>query len=177
VDFRRVHDEIARFLEERGFFALVCGAFALQAYGLSRATQDLDFVVPLEAQDALVSFLESQGYQTLHRSAAFSNHLHADPGRGRIDFIYVSGATSRLVLERARTHSSPSGLVVRVPSPEHLVAMKVLAMKNDPERTFKEMADLQFLLGLAGLDQQEARGYFERHGMLERYLEIKRFSS
>jgi predicted nucleotidyltransferase len=177
VDFRRVHREITSFLGERGFPSLVCGAFALQAYGLSRATQDLDFVVPVEAQEALVGFLEEQGYETLNRSAAFSNHLHADPGRGRIDFIYVSGATSQLVFQHARTHSSPSGLAVRVPSPEHLVAMKVLAMKNDPERTFREMADLQFLLGLPEVDQEEARRYFERHGQLERYLEIKRLSS
>ena len=122
--------------------------------GSRRTTQDLDFVVPLEAQDALVTFLEEQGYETHHRSAAFSNHLHPDAGRGRIDFVYVSGGTARLVFQEARAHTSPSGFVVRVPSPEHLVAMKVLAMKNDPERTLREMADLQFLLGLPGIDKK-----------------------
>jgi uroporphyrin-3 C-methyltransferase len=33
--------------------------------------------------------------------------------------------------------------------------MKVLAMKNDPERTFQEMADLQFLLRLPEIDRDE----------------------
>jgi len=176
VDFHRVHETMTNFLGERGFPSLVCGAFALQAYGLSRATQDLDFVVPVEAQEALVAFLEGQGYETLHRSPAFSNHLHADPVRGRVDFVYVSGATSRLVFQHARSHSSPSGLIVRVPSPEHLVAMKVLAMKNDPGRTFREMADLQFLLGVPGIDEEEVRLHFERQGLGERYLELKRLS-
>ena len=46
------------------------------------------------------------------------------------------------------------------------------AMKN--ERTFQEMADIQFLLSLPDVDDEEVRSYFERSGLLERYLEIKR---
>jgi hypothetical protein len=47
-------------------------------------------------------------------------------------------------------------------------------MKNDPSRTLQEMADIQFLLRLTDIDDQEVRGYFERSGLLDRYLEIKR---
>ena len=61
-----------------------------------------------------------------------------------------------------------------MPKPEHLAAMKVLAMKNDPSRTFQEMADLQFILGLAGVDVGEIRNHFERHGLLERFDELRR---
>ena len=52
--------------------------------------------------------------------------------------------------------------------------MKVHAMKNDPSRSLREMADIQFLLGLPGIDEAEVRSYFEQSGLLERYLEIKR---
>jgi hypothetical protein len=52
--------------------------------------------------------------------------------------------------------------------------MKVHAMKNDPSRTLREMADIQFLLSLPGIDEAEVRAYFEQSGLLERYLEIKR---
>ena len=45
-------------------------------------------------------------------------------------------------------------------------------MKNDPERSFKEMADLQYLLGLPGLDLEEIRGYFEKYGQREKYDEL-----
>jgi len=67
-----------------------------------------------------------------------------------------------------------SGRTIRVPKPEHLAAMKVLAMKNDPSRTFQEMADLQFVLGLPGVDVAETRKHFERHGVLERFDELRR---
>ena len=52
--------------------------------------------------------------------------------------------------------------------------MKIQAMKNDPERTFREMADIQFLLRVPGIDEQEVRGYFERSGLPEKYDELKR---
>lgn len=45
-------------------------------------------------------------------------------------------------------------------------------MKNDPSRTFQEMADIRFLLGLPGVDRTEIRTYFERHGMKERFDEL-----
>jgi predicted nucleotidyltransferase len=176
LDFARVLDAVAVFLEEGGFPFAVCGAFALQAYGLARATQDLDFVVPLEAQEQLVAFMESRGYETLHRSRGFSNHLHADPERGRVDFIYVHGSTSRKVFAEARPYAIAGGVQVRVPSPEHLVAMKVQAMKEDPTRTFKEMADLEFLLRVPGIREDAVRSHFERHGLLERFHELKRLS-
>ena len=63
---------------------------------------------------------------------------------------------------------------VPVPRPEHLITMKVHAMKNDPSRTLRDMADIQFLLSLPGIDEAEVRAYFEQSGLLERYRDIKR---
>ncbi len=145
----------------------------MSAYGLSRATQDLDFIAELEVQEELVEGLEAVGYRTLHRSAGYSNHLHADAAGGRLDFVYVRGETSRRLFEACRT-SSFSGRPVRVPRPEHLAAMKVQAMKNDPDRRLQDLADVRFLLGLPGIDEEEVRGYFERAGLLRDFHEIKR---
>ena len=55
---------------------------------------------------------------------------------------------------------------------EHLAAMKIQAMKNDPQRTFQEMADILFLLRLPDIDRNEIRGYFEKKGMIDKYDEI-----
>jgi hypothetical protein len=63
---------------------------------------------------------------------------------------------------------------VPVPRPEHLAAMKIQAMKNDPERTFQELADILFLMRLPGIDKMEVRDYFERQGLMDKYDEIKR---
>ena len=62
---------------------------------------------------------------------------------------------------------------IPVPRPEHLIAMKVVAMKNDPTRAYQDMADIRFLLSLPGVDRQEVRAQFTKHGLLERYLELE----
>ena len=52
--------------------------------------------------------------------------------------------------------------------------MKVQAIRNDPARRFKDLADIQFLLGLPGVDEAEIRGYFESQGLLKEFDELKR---
>jgi hypothetical protein len=174
LDFGRVLDTVAGFFERTGGRYAIAGAFALHAYGLSRGTLDLDFVVPVEAQAELVHFFESLGYETLHRSAGYSNHLHALADLGRIDVVYVAGETSRRLFREARAMGAPDGRSVPVPRPEHLAAMKVQAMKNDPQRALRDLDDVRFLLQLPGIDEAEVRGYFERAGLRERYEELKR---
>lgn len=174
MDFGKVLGSLVTFFEREGFRFAAVGAFGLHAYGLSRATLDLDLATESEAQPKLIAFLESLGYETLHRSPGYSNHVHPHPDLGRVDFVYVIGETSRLLFGGRGRILRLGGQSVPVPRPEHLAAMKIHAMKNDPGRTFQEMADIQFLLGLPDIDEEEVRAYFEQSGLLERYLEIKR---
>lgn len=174
MNFERVINTVGDFLEREHRRHAVAGAIALHAYGISRATQDLDLVTEADAQDGLVSFLESLGYETLYRSPGYSNHLHADTNLGRVDVIYVSGETSRKLFDEARGALTIGGRRFAVPKPEHLVAMKVQAVKNDPRRELRDLADVQGLLRLPGVDQDEVRGYFERAGLLERYHQLRR---
>jgi len=167
---------LAEFLEREGIPYAVVGAFGLQAYGLGRATMDVDLVAVAEAQRRVLAFLESLGYETLHESAGYSNHVHPMPAMGRVDFIYVGGDTGRLLFGQCIPALELGERRLPVPRPEHLAAMKVQAMKNDPGRTLQDMADIQFLLGMPGVDQEEIRGYFERAGLVERYLEIKQLT-
>jgi hypothetical protein len=52
--------------------------------------------------------------------------------------------------------------------------MKVLAMKNDPARTFQELGDIRHLIAVAGADREAVREQFARHGLEERYRELER---
>lgn len=172
MDFAGVLERIASFLGERQQPFAVVGGVALAAYGIARTTIDLDLVVDAAAQDDLVRFMEAEGYRTLHRSAGYSNHLHDDPRLGRVDFVYVRDETSCRLFAEVRELPGPLGRTVAVPRPEHLAAMKVQAMKDDPTRTFQEMADLRALLVRPEVDRAEIRSYFERHELLDRYDEI-----
>jgi hypothetical protein len=146
---------------------------ALHTYGCSRATNDVDLLVGREAQDRLIAFLERRGFETLHRSDGYSNHLHVDLALGRLDVIYVDEDTHSKIFAEARLVPL-AGTSVMVPKPEHLAAMKIHAMKNDPSRVFQEMADIQFLMGLPGVDRGQIRKYFEESGQSERFDELER---
>ena len=174
MDFAKVLAEVARFLDQQRSRWAVAGAFALHAHGLSRATSDLDFLVEDTAQPPLLAFLDSLGYERLNVSAGYSNHLHPQPAWGRVDVIYVDPRTAELLFARAVRLQLFPGAIVLVPRPEHLAAMKVLAMKSDPSRALREMADIQSLLELPGVDEGEIRGYFEKHGLLEKFDVIKK---
>lgn len=173
MDFEKVLRDLWMFCRQEDFPLAVIGAFGLHAYGLSRATQHLDFVVGSDSQAKLIAFMEAQGYETLHRSNGYSNHSHPDRVMGRVDFVYVSGETMRELLEGSGARLELGGVSIPVPRPEHLAAMKIHAMKNDPERRFREMADIQFLLGLPEVNEREVRSYFEKSGQEKLFEELK----
>lgn len=156
----------------RGYRSAIVGGVAMAAYGLARTTLDLDLVTEAAAQDELVAQLESMGYETLHRSPGYSNHLSSDPALGRIDFVYVAGETAERLFTAARSLPGPGGAPVLVVSPEHLAAMKVVAMANDPAREPQDLADLRYLLRLPGFDREFVRQSFSHHGRLETYQEL-----
>lgn len=159
------------FIKEDVDFALI-GAFALKAYGYVRATQDVDFLVRGRDREKIVRFLETLGYETIYRSKGFSNHLHQIAGLGRIDFVYVEGETADAMLSGARPLLVLEDLSIPVVRAEHLIALKVFAMKNDPGRSFREMADIHELMRLPGIDKNEVRAYFKKYGQVEKYDEL-----
>jgi hypothetical protein len=57
-------------------------------------TLGLDLATDAIAQESVVRFMESRGFETINRSAGYSNHLHPDTARGRVDFMYVKGDTA-----------------------------------------------------------------------------------
>lgn len=163
-------DEVLRtfgewFERERIRYA-VAGGLAIHAWGRSRTTQDIDFAIEGTARDRVIRFCESRGYQTLHVSEGYSNHEHPDEAFGRVDLLYLYGTTADRVFDAA-AHRAVAGTVqIPVPKPEHLIAMKVQAIKNAPRRVSIDVPDIEYLLTLPDIDRATVRDYFDRAGLL-----------
>lgn len=164
---------LEQFFAERNQQLAVIGGYGLIAYGIERATFDLDLLVETEVQDELIAFLESLGYATLHRSAGYSNHLHSSAELGRLDFVYADKDTAHRVFAAAEIRPIVGDLLLPVPRPEHLIAMKVQAIKNDPTRRLQDLADIQRLARLPNTDRVEVRGYFDRLGLEALFNELE----
>ncbi len=165
---------VRSFLIERGYRVAVIGGVALAAYGYPRLTLDLDVVTDAAAQGDLIAMMEARGFSTLHRSPGYSNHRHQERTHGRVDFMYVRDTTANRVFASVRHLPGPGGSPIPVPRPEYLIAMKVRAIVDAPERVWQDLADISFLLRLDDVDRDEARGYFVRAGLEEKWCELER---
>jgi len=169
-------DEVLRtfgeFFEREGVRWAVGGGLAMHAWGHSRSTNDIDFIVDGAARQRVISFAESLGYETYNASEGFSNHEHPSRDLGKIDLLYVYGDTADKVFGSVSRRIAAGDVSAPVLSPEHLAMMKALAMKNRPPRVLIDSPDVAFLLDLPSTDRNAVRDYFERIGLLELYERI-----
>ena len=169
MDAARLVSALRPLLDACGARWALAGGFALAAWGSTRTTLDLDLVVGEDARTSLLPRLTSEGFLTLLDLEGFTNLQHPDPELGRLDLIWVDGSTRERLFAAAVTRPGPDGLPILVPAPEHLVAMKVKAIRNTPSRVLRDGEDLRFLLSTPGIDQNQARETFARSGLLDLY--------
>lgn len=174
MQFDQVLRTFSEFFEREQIRYAVAGGLAIHAWGRSRTTQDIDFAVDGIAQDLVIRFAEAIGYTTLHSSDGYSNHEHPDEAFGRVDLLYLYGATADRVFSEAARLLIAGEAKAPVPKPEHLIAMKVHAIKNTPRRVSIDVPDIEYLLTLPGIDRSAVRDYFERAGLLRIYDVIEK---
>ncbi len=65
---------------------------------------------------------------------------------------------------------------IYVVQPEDLIGLKVQAMANDPQRKFREMADIESVMDLykKELEWKRIREYFELFDMNDEYEALRR---
>jgi hypothetical protein len=174
MEFERALSTWKEFFEREGIRYAVVGGLAVHAWGRSRLTKDVDFVVDFSSRDAVIAFAESLGYETLHASTAFSNHSHTDSALGRVDFMYAAGKTAERIFRAATVKPVVGDLSVPVASPEHLAMMKGMAMKQFPHRALYEGEDVRVLLNVPGVDREAVREYYRQHGLLDLFDAIEK---
>jgi hypothetical protein len=171
-------DEVLRswkeWFEQENVRYAVIGGLAVQAWGHSRFTKDVDIVVSEQLRDRVVSRAVELGYETLNVSVGYSNHLHPDRDFGRLDFMYVDPATAEKLLSSAVPRTIVGDVVAPVPRPEYLAMMKAISMKNAPARALFDGEDVRMLLKVPGVDRTLVRDYFMKHGLLELFDAIER---
>ncbi len=169
MNFRKVFETLVSFFEKKDIDYALIGAFALMAYGYARFTRDVDFIVRKEDKGQIIAFIESLGYETVYVSEGFSNHVHPISSLGRIDFLYISESTAHKIFSEVRRLKLFKNINLPVASPEHIVALKVFAIKNDPERLHSEMADIKALVDMNIVSEDTVKRYFKKWNLVDLY--------
>ena len=159
------------YFKRENFDYAIIGAFALHAYGYTRATIDVDFITRIKYQDKIVNYLESINFETINRSEAFSNHLYP-AGSVRFDLLYVDGETADLIFDSLEEKTLFDELKIPVVSAEHLIALKLFAAYSDPNRKLKELADIKELTRNTAIDYDKIKKYFKKYNLEDYYNEI-----
>jgi hypothetical protein len=151
-------------------FVLI-GGHAVNVYAEPRATLDVDLLVRKEDRQPWLDLLAKEGFK-LRRDGG--NFLQLDPPYGvnwRLDLMLVNASTFAKILAGGKRVSC-FGIDIVVPSPEHLIALKLHALAHGPEDRYeKDFSDIVGIARLTRLDPHSAvlKEIFDRYGNEEIY--------
>ena len=117
---------------EEGLDAVLVGGNAVNLHGYSRATFDVDLLVPEEQAERWLAFFSRHGYGVFHRTTNFIRARLVDDPAGALPVdLMLADAETFLKIQQA---SSPAevghGLTLPIPSALHLIAMKLHALRS-----------------------------------------------
>lgn len=146
--------EILKRTQQEQLPCLVVGGHAVILYQIPRFTRDIDFVVPDEAMERWLDFLQRLQYRVYHRTGAFIQLEPAAPGSlPPVDLMLVDKDTWSKLQAKAQSRDAGEGLRLPVPHPWHLIAMKLTAARSATRRAgASDWSDIFDLLRTCGID-------------------------
>lgn len=147
MDFKKVIGILLKIFEEHSIDYAFIGGVALGAFGIIRATMDIDLLVRKEDIATLDRSLESHLYQLQYRSENVSQYRSDIRPLGSIDVLHAFRHHSLSMLKRVRKVSIfDDQYTINVLMPEDIIGLKVQSMVNNPEREILEQTDIELLL-------------------------------
>ena len=159
--------------EEPPLRFLIIGGYAVAAHGHTRATFDVDFLVRRADRDAWFTRITAAGLKRFGETRAFAQFTPPDGGDS-LDLMFVEDATFEPIWAKSEEWNFSKSRA-RIPHLEHLLALKLHAMKQPLlHRTTKDAEDIEMLVRRNHLDLRQP-GYealFRKYGNREIYETI-----
>lgn len=133
---------------------LVIGGHAVNGYGYSRTTVDVDFLIAADDLPAWRKALEDMGWRWSGQTETFAKFLppETEPPSLPVDLMLVTRTTfAKLQVEK---HELKFG-ATRLPAPQplFLIALKLHAMKNEHRRALgRDLPDILQIIRLGNID-------------------------
>ncbi len=145
-------DELTRLSATRGLDFIVCGGHAVNAYQVIRKTGDVDLLVRERDVGQWREHLVALGYSMFHADPAFVQLSPPTATGWPVDLLVVDEATFDTMKRAARPFAFGASTCL-IPSVEHLIAMKLHALRFSGEsRMRKDGIDIIDLAEANGLD-------------------------
>ncbi len=164
--------------EQQKLSFLIVGGNAVNAHGYQRTTFDIDVAIPETERNTWQSELEAIGYRIYFETESFLRFKAKDG-----DFFFpvdlmMLNTDTYSKLEKSSEMRSFGNIDLPVPSPLHLIAMKLHALRQ-PARALegKDLPDIFGLIRTRGIDVQseEFQLILEKYGNEETRTAIHQF--
>lgn len=155
---------------------LVIGGLAVNHYGYSRDTGDLDFFIRKNDRGAWLELLGGFGYDNFHDGGSFLQFAAPATSAWPVDLMIVEEKTFVPIWDASRD-ADLFGVTTRVPALEHLLALKLHALKHTRMYRFlKDYLDVENLIRINGLDikSEKLRELFSKYGTSDLYEKVSR---
>lgn len=114
---------------------LLIGGNAVVAHGVPRFTRDINFVIPERDLGKWRQMLEDDGHLCFHATSAFAQFEDKSGGRPRVDLMIVDEVTWSKLDAEAVDAAYSDGIPARVAAVEHIIAMKLKAVRATHRRS------------------------------------------
>ncbi len=139
LSLKETLDTVHKKLDEIGVEHALIGGFGLSAHRVFRATQDIDMMIDEKDRDKVIDAFVSTGWRLF---AQTTEVLHFDQP-GLVDFLLARRPMSRTMLQNAKPFGA---MTIKAVSAEGLIGLKIQAYKNNPNREYRDKADIQALI-------------------------------
>ncbi|MSR76996.1 MAG: hypothetical protein EXS63_02045 [Candidatus Omnitrophica bacterium] len=132
---------ITREFKKRKIRCVLIGGFAINQYRPARHTADIDFLVDEKDFSSIDSILKPYGFKNGPRTSIFARLEALQQQEMDLDFLFVDAEILKRIFDEGQFVRIGGERFV-IPSIEHLIALKLHAVKNNPARQLKDLFDI-----------------------------------
>jgi len=145
-------EQLSRQATLRGLRFLVIGGHAVMEHGFQRGTDDADILVCNTDRSAWLEIVGGLGYKLFRDGGNFVQFESREADQWNLDLMLATEDTFNRLLAAAQ-QANLEGAAVVVPSLEHLLALKIHALKHGRGlRALKDMTDVAQLMLVNRID-------------------------
>ena len=176
MDYSKAFHLVAKASKKSAVPCVLIGGFAINFYKVTRNTLDVDFLITKNDFEKIKSALIEAGYAE-NFATDVAIRMSGKAGTIDIDFMIVDEATRSKIIETGKV-AEVVGEKLIIPSVEHLIALKLHAIKNNfKNRILKDLPDVVKLIKSNDIDfkSSDFKDLCLKYGNEEIYKNIVEF--
>lgn len=146
MSYRNVFDLVSEEFGKANIPFVLAGGLAVNYHGVARNTGDVDFLIAEKDIEKASGILEKFGYRSFHENKLFERFENSDLRFMVVDLLLMDPKTLEGIISEGKKVKIIEHEFI-IPSLNHLLAMKLHAMKQSPDmRFYKDLPDIVSLI-------------------------------